>query len=201
MCNKDLKIKIVNNLSKTQQVFLYLNNLQLRGSMIGAWAYPRIAPKANYEFVLPEQIMISAATSIGPGSMVTQEFPVSPDSYYEIFENDGVLDLRECSKPYPQQQRFIKVTNLSKKSRNVIISQGGRPIVAFEVLQNFVSLISLRKTLGVSIGSCEVQNQFFVHDQLPSNPVLIDYEGKSNLTIQLEEDAGDNVATIHYTLS
>ena len=54
----DLKIRVVSNLSTTQQVLLYQQDIQtdaeVKNFLAAAWEHPRIAPKDQYDVTLPK---------------------------------------------------------------------------------------------------------------------------------------------------
>lgn len=201
MNHGDLKISIVSYLSKTRQVLLYRKGFNMDNYQIGSWAYPHIAPGARYEIVLPEQVMVSAATSIGPGSMITRELPISSEALYEIFDNEGALDIRKSTKDCIGKEDAVKVSNLTLKTRNVIMTQGDRPIAAFALMSNFNCFIFLRKILCIQINDTLIQEQFLDPAALSGPSVQIDYEGQTKLSILLEEDTTTKEIRITHSFS
>ena len=54
--NTDLQIRVISNLSTTQQVLLYQQDIQtnVKNFLTAAWEHPHIAPKAQYDVTLPK---------------------------------------------------------------------------------------------------------------------------------------------------
>lgn len=58
----DLKIRVISNLSTTQQVLLYQQDIQtnVKNFLTAAWEHPQVAPRSQYDVTLPLDIAIGS---------------------------------------------------------------------------------------------------------------------------------------------
>ena len=63
----DLKIRVISNLSTTQPVLLYQQDIQtnVKNFLTAAWEDPQVAPRSQYDVILPLEIAIGSDSSSG----------------------------------------------------------------------------------------------------------------------------------------
>lgn len=197
--NTDLKIRVISNLSTTQQVLLYQQDIQtnVKNFLTAAWEHPHIAPKAQYDVTLPMQIGVSAASDIGSGRMSTKQMVAEYNSAWEIYNNNNGLDIRAGEGPAPTMDT-IEVLNKCHTTKFAVVTKDAKPLFACEVRPEFRVNFAIHPKLYVALSDMEIHEAFFDAATLSKSPVTIDYEGQQYVTIHLDENVSTGLITITY---
>lgn len=196
----DLNIRVVSNLSKTQQVLMYQEDIQtnVKNFKVAAWEHPYIAPKSHFDVVLPMAISIAATDEIGRGCLTTKALNVDYNTAWEIFDNNGAIDVcsYDGSKP---TENTIEVYNNCESTKSSVVTKDGKPLFACEVRPEFKVNFAIHPKLYIALSDMEIHEEFFDAATLSRKPEIIDYEGQQYVTITLDEDVSTGKVTITYS--
>ena len=197
--NTDLKIRVISNLSTTQQVLLYQQDIQtnVKNFLTAAWEHPHIAHKARYDVTLPMQIAVSAASDIGSGRMTTKQMTAEYNSAWEIYNNNNGLDIRAGEGPAPTMDT-IEVLNKCHTTKFAVVTKDEKPLFACEVRPEFRVNFAIHPKLYVALSDMEIHEAFFDAATMSKTTVTIDYEGQQYVTIHLDENVSTGLITISY---
>ena len=196
----DLNIRVVSNLSTTQQVLLYQEDIQtnVKNFQVAAWEHPHIAPKSQFDVVLPMAIAIAATEKIGKGCLKTKALGVDYNTAWEIYDNNGAIDVRKYDEMAPTDET-IEVYNNCESTKTSIVTKDGKPLFACEVRPEFKVNFAIHPKLYVALSDMEIHEEFFDAATLSRKPEIINYEGQQYVTIVLDEDVSTGKVTISYS--
>ena len=199
MKSNDLRIRVISNLSTTQQVLLYQEDIvtNVKNFLVAAWEHPHIAPKANYQVTLPMSLGISASDSVGSGVVTTKELEAEYNTAWEIFDNAKGLDVREGRGEAPSMDT-IEVLNTCGSPKYAMVTKDAKPLFACKVRPDFRVNFAIHPKLYVALSDMEIHEDFFDAATLSRAPEIIDYEGQQYVTIYLDEDVSTGKVTITY---
>ena len=195
----DLRIRVISNLSTTQQVLLYQQDIQtnVKNYLTAAWEHPHIAPKARYDVTLPMAIAVSAASDIGSGCVSTKELQAEYNTAWEIINNNNGLDIQKSDSPAPTMDT-IEILNKCHTTKYAVVTKDEKPLFACEVRPDFLVNFAIHPKLYVALSDMEIHEDFFDAATLSKTPVTIDYEGQQYVTIHLDENVSTGLITITY---
>lgn len=203
MSNTDLHIRVKSKLGTTQQVLLYQEamTLNVKNFKTAAWEHRYLAPGAVMDAILPMEICIGAFEGIGHnGKISTKLLPSEYNTAWDIYSNDGALDVRKSSEPAPGEDT-VEIHNKNTATSSAIVTKDGKPLFLCSVRPDFKVSFSLHPKIFIAMSDFEITNPFFDAATLSRHPVGIDYEGQQYLTITLSENESTGAVEVDYDFS
>lgn len=203
MANTDLHIRVRSKLGSTQQVLLYQEavTLNVKNFKTAAWEHKYLAPGAVLETLLPMSVCMGAFEGFGQnGKISTKLLPVEYGTAWDIFRNEGALDVRKSAEPSPGDNT-IEVHNKNDRTSSAIVTKDGKPLFLCNVRPNFKVSFALHPKLYIAMSDFEISDPFFDAATLSRTPVGIDYEGQQYLTVTLSENGSTGAVETTYDFS
>ncbi|MBC2579579.1 hypothetical protein [Clostridium sp. DJ247] len=184
----NLNIRVISNLTDTQQFLLYQEDIKLnvKNFKIGAWEHQYLAPKATFFATLPTRIAVRAKTSLGKGTVETKEIEVDYNTAWDIFENKNAVDIGPSTGEVSGLDT-IDVYNKCPSTKFAIVTKDSKPLFACEVRPNFKVNFSIHPKIFLAISDLEIHGDFFDAATI-SAKYAVEYEGQDYLTFYLNEN-------------
>ncbi|MCL2054078.1 MAG: hypothetical protein FWG90_06525 [Oscillospiraceae bacterium] len=200
MANTHVKIRVKSKLGTAQQVLLYqeANTLNVKNFKTAAWEHKKLSPGAQMRTTLPTEISVGSMETYERGSKImTKLIPAEYNTAWDIYSNDGALDIKKSSEPAPEQDT-IEIHNKNEYKNSAVVSKNGKPLFACSVRPGFKVSFSIHPKLFVALSDLEITDPFFDAATISRKPVEIEYEGQQYLTIILKENESSGEVTIDY---
>lgn len=200
MSNTDLKIRVKSNLKSTQQVLLYQKaiTLNVKNFKTAAWEHQYLAPGAQMRALLPTEISIGSMERIGhDGKIMTKLLPVEYNTAWDIYNNNGALDVRKSSEAAPSGDT-VEIYNKNKCTSSAVVAKNRKPLFLCSVRPGFKVNFSIHPKIYVALSDFEITDPFFDAATISKKPVEIEYEGQQYLTVTLSENESTGEVIVDY---
>lgn len=196
--SNSVEIKIINNTKQTIHTLLYQAQVELtvRNYMTAAWKQDCIAPGGTGSALLPVEVEIAGGDKFGDLSTSTKKMKAGNGKKFELFSNNGALDIEEISGNTPDGS--ISIYNNCEKYETVYVFKDGSPLLCAELRPAETESIILKPSIGLAIAENEVQKLFFDAATL-SEKQEFDLTNQSYLSVTVSENESTGAFIFQYS--
>lgn len=193
----DLNIRVVSNLSTTQQFLLYQQDIKLnvKNFKVAAWEHQFIAPQSKFYVTMPLDVTVCAKNNTGKGYLQTKQLKADYNTSWDIFSNNNALDIKQNTVDLAADNT-IDIYNICPSTKYALVCKDKKPLFECEVRPDFKVSFSINPKLFVALSDFEIYDDFFDAATLSKKPYEIEYEGQSYLTVYLNEDVSSGQVKI-----
>lgn len=200
MSTNELKVRVISNLSSTQQIMLYQKDIQINVTnyKVGAWEAVKLAPGSVHTAVLPTNIEVAATDINGRGDVLTKQLPAESGDTFKIFDNKGLIDIKSDDTKFASDDETIDIYNDSANRVNACITKDGKPLFSFDTRPDYRVNFMIKPKLYISLDDKEINDDFVDTNAITSN-YKVDFTNQQYLTINLDENNSTGAVTVSHS--
>ncbi|MDR0992645.1 MAG: hypothetical protein LBL87_07105 [Ruminococcus sp.] len=199
MGTMDLKMRVISNLSTTQQIMLYQKDIKINVTnyKIGAWEAVKLAPGSIHTAVLPMDIEVAATDKLGRGNVITKQLPAATGDVFTVVNNGGAIDIEVADKKYSSGDGTVDIYNAYPQKVCTCVTKDGKPLFACETRPEYRVNFIIKPKVYVALSDVEITGEYFDATTLSAN-YKVDYTNQAYLTLTLDENVSTGAITISH---